>query len=257
MEKRKIIRKLKEQGFQIIEIHASIGSTNDRAMEIVKENKVDLGIVIAEHQSKGRGRGERTWETEEGAGLALSFIFGDIAAHQNILGRVTGIGALAVTQTVTELFDLSAKIKWPNDVLLDGKKFCGILTEADWVGSNLRSLIVGIGINISKSAIPKEVLFPATALELEYKDSISKEILLEKLIVNLLRVMKEINSDQIIREWEENLAFKGSEVFLHRDGSHICSGELLGLDDDGGIVILTSDEKKNIFYYGDLHLAVK
>lgn len=257
MEKRKIIRKLKKQGFQAIEIHSSIGSTNDRAMEIVKEKRVDLGIVIAEHQTRGRGRGERRWEMEEGAGLALSIIFGDISEHQNILGRVTGIGALAVTQTVAELFGLSARIKWPNDVLLDGKKFCGILTEADWVGNNLKSLVVGIGINITKAAIPKEVIFPATALEVESEGLISREDLLDKLIMNILRLMKKINSDLIIKEWEDKLAFKGSEVILHRDGSQIFSGKLLGLDDDGGIVIQTSDEQKNIFYYGDIHLAVK
>ena len=257
MEMNKINKKLRKLGFQVIEMHDSISSTNDRAIEIINEEGLDLGIIIAEYQASGRGRGGRRWEMPSGAGLAFSMILGVNFEYENILGRVTGVGALAVSQAVNDLFDISPEIKWPNDVLIDGKKFCGILTEATWAGNNLKAVIVGIGINLSDEAIPPETIFKATALEVEYHEKISKEDLLLRIVSNFIGLWDGFSSSQIIREWDKILAFKGEIVKLHKDGEEVCVGKLIGLDDNGGIVILTDKDQKNIFYYGDLHLAVK
>ena len=139
---------------------------------------------------------------------------------------------------------------------VSGLVFCGILAEGNWIGNDLKSLILGIGLNISIGAIPEVTSFPATAIEMEYKGIVKREELLSQIVSNLLKLLKMDNSDQIIKEWEARLAFIGEQVQIKNNGEIVCSGELLGLDDKGGIIIKTEEYQKKIFYYGDLHLIV-
>ncbi len=257
MRKEEIKKILKKHGFQVIEIHDSIGSTNDRANELCSEKEIDLGIVITDDQTSGRGRGMRKWEMGAGSGLAISIILGKIDPYKNILGRVTGVGSLAVVRAVEKLTELSPMIKWPNDVLIDGRKFCGILTEASWIGHDLKSLIIGIGVNISEDVLLDNSAFPATALEKESNEIVDPVELLDLIIFNLLGLIEQIYNNQIIAEWEDYLVYRNQEIQIFKDSEILCSGILLGLDDDGGVVVETIDNQKRIFYYGDIHLAVK
>ncbi len=256
MDNKKIYKIFNKHSFQVIEFYDSIGSTNDRAMNIANSSDITLGIVFADYQTMCRGRTNRKWEMPPGSGLAFSVILGNCAAKENVLGRMTGIGALAVAMSVEELTGLPTKIKWPNDVLLKNKKFCGILAEGNWIGNDLNYLILGIGLNIFKGAIPGKTNFPATAIENEYSGKVNRIELLDQIISNLLKLLEVDKSDQIIKELEERLAFRGEQVQIKNNDRVICSGELLGLDDKGGLIIKTGEDQKKNFYYGDLHLIV-
>lgn len=248
--------KLIKQGFDLVEYHDIIGSTNERAIEILKQQDVRLGIIISENQTAGRGRGDRKWEMKPGSGLAVSFILPGIITNQNTIGFITGIGAVVVCQSVEKLYGISPEIKWPNDVLIDGRKFCGILTKAVWFGDELETVIIGIGINISAQKLPKIEKYPITSLEREIGSLIDRAELLIELSSTLHELLKVENFKSIIREWENRLAQRGAVVEVWQN-ENVTTGEFIGLDEVGGVVIQTEDQQKHIFYYGDLYLVVK
>ena len=149
------------------EFFETIGSTNDVVAAWAAEGAVGPCLAAADEQTQGRGREGRRWHTPAGSALALSLL---LPAPQGFeasqLGRVSGLGALAVCETL-EAMGVAAEIKWPNDVLAGGRKLCGVLPEAHWTGSRLQALILGIGINVAAQSVPadSELSFPATSVE--------------------------------------------------------------------------------------------
>lgn len=255
VDKKKITKNLFDLGFNIVEFHNSLGSTNERASELI-DSDIDYGIVVTENQSAGKGRGNRSWEMKPGAGLAISYIIKKLIPKENALGYLAGLGALATSYSLEKMTDLSPSIKWPNDLLINGKKFCGILSEGFWKGNELEAYIIGIGMNISPDAIPENVNFPATAIENHIDTLIDRGDLIENTSSILLKLLNNSNSELVINEWENRLDFRGKVVQIVKNGSVECTGVLSGLDEFGGIIIKTDDKEKT-FYYGELHLAVK
>lgn len=257
MDKIRLINIFESYGMETIEIHDNIISTNNRAKEICKSGKVSFGVVLTDNQTGGRGRGNRSWEMRAGDGLAISYILGSEKLEKMELGFLAGVGALAVTRTVQKLTSLIPKIKWPNDVLLNRKKFCGVLVEINWVGDEADSGIIGIGINLKESAFPKDLIFSATSLEKEAIKEISNYDLINELTKNLMELISQENISKVIKEWEASLAYKGQKVKIINEKNVLADGILLGLDEKGGVVIEGANKQKNFFYYGDLHLVVK
>ena len=144
----------------------SIGSTNDEALAWAAAGARDLSIVIADEQTQGRGRLDRKWFTPKGSGLAFSLILRPSATLRPHLSRTVGLAALSIAESCSGL-GLAPRIKWPNDILLNGKKTAGILIETVWSGDDVDSLVIGMGINVHKASVPPAELlqFPATSLE--------------------------------------------------------------------------------------------
>src|SRR5215216_2280329 len=144
----------------------SIGSTNNEALAWATSGANDLSLVIADEQTAGRGRLDRKWFTPKGAALALSLILRPTAEEKPHLSRITGLAALALTDTL-RTYGLISQIKWPNDVLLNGRKVAGILVESVWSGETVDCLVIGVGVNVLQGAVPDPRLlrFPATSLE--------------------------------------------------------------------------------------------
>ena len=120
----------------------SIGSTNDEALAWAAKGAPDLSLVIADEQTAGRGRLNRTWFTPKGTALAMSLILRP--ASGTPLSRTVGLAALSIADSLLKR-GLTPRIKWPNDVLLNGKKIAGILVETVWAGTEVESLVIGIG----------------------------------------------------------------------------------------------------------------
>ncbi len=147
----------------------SIGSTNDEALAWISEDAQDLSIVVADEQTAGRGRSGQKWLTPPGSALAFSLILRPSTLERTVPGRITGLGALALAQCCADLGISTARIKWPNDLLLNGRKAAGILVESAWAGNVLDASVLGIGLNVTAAAVPpaSQVTFPATSLETE------------------------------------------------------------------------------------------
>ncbi len=146
----------------------TIGSTNDEALAWAANDTPDLSLVIADEQTAGRGRLDRKWFTPRGTALAFSIILRPTAEERPHLTRIVGLAALAVADSLRKR-GLDARIKWPNDILIQNRKVCGILIESVWSGEDVDCVVIGIGINVLEGSVPPEemLLFPATSLEAE------------------------------------------------------------------------------------------
>ena len=232
----------------------SIGSTNDDALAWASQGANDLSIVIADEQTRGRGRLGRKWFTPPQTALAFSLILRPTADEIKYPARVTGLGALALTDAISNL-GLHAQIKWPNDVLLNRKKAAGILVESVWMGDALDTFVLGMGINVLASSVPPadQVLFPATSIETESGQMMDRVKLLHNILSSLITWRPQIGTDEFIRTWEESLAFRGEEIQLIKENEPPLSGELIGLEPDGSLR-LKANNKILTVKIGEIHL---
>ena len=240
-----------------VEYFETIGSTNDRAAEIAANNNDLFSVVIADEQTKGRGRSGRSWFTPPGSALALSIVL-PINANKNNseIALVSGLGALAVTNSINNKLNLDAKIKWPNDVLVSGEKVSGVLAEAHWVGDSLKAVILGIGVNIGKESIPpsETLTFPANSLNNITGRKIKRLEILRDIIQNGIALWPLVGSREFINTWENGLAFSGESVKLISGKNIAIYGIIEGHADDGSLLLRLENGKLKNFQVGEIQL---
>jgi len=237
----------------------SISSTNDEALSWAAAGASDGCLVVADQQTRGRGRLGRRWITNPGAALAFSLILHPGPVEQERFGFFSALGALAVCQALEGMPGPRPQIKWPNDILLDRKKVAGILVEASWTGEKIHSIIIGIGINITPQAVPPadELLFPAACVEQSPGKKIDRLDLLRAVLQALFAWRSLLPGDGFREAWEERLAFKGEWVRIEQaaiPAGKELSGQLIGLDDSGSLVLRRSSGELIRVAAGDLHL---
>ena len=228
----------------------SLESTNLFAKELIKKNAEEGTIVVADIQTKGRGRKDRSWFSPEG-GLWFSVIlYPNIPTQYAML--LTMATSISIVQAIKELTGLSAVIKWPNDLLLEGKKICGILTELDAELDRINYSVVGVGINVN-NVLEDELCNKANSIFNIYNSKISRVDLL-RLIIKYLDVnyAKLISNDyNYIRElWFENTDIIGRNVRLKLEKYEI-EGIVIDIDDTGALILENIDKKIKIVS-GDL-----
>ncbi len=233
----------------------TVGSSNDIALAWAAQGANDFSLVFADEQTAGRGRSNRKWYTPAGSALAFSLILRPFNAEQARVGLFAGLGAVALVQTLAEM-NISAKIKWPNDVLVNGKKIAGILTEAVWVGEQVENLIVGMGVNVHPQAVPPETLlsYPATCIQAETEQPIERIEVLSKMLAKINHLREDIASDDFLLNWENNLAFRGETVQVWQDGETPVTGKLDGLEAGGALRLKITEKDVRVVHYGEIHL---
>lgn len=252
-----------------------LGSTSDRAVELLNLGTVDLTLVVAGEQTAGRGRGNRSWFSPPGAGLYFSLVLmPGPDEHVPVYSRLAGycaMGALAVSETLEQEFGLKAEIKWPNDVLVDKKKVCGILAEAKWQGDHLQAVVLGVGVNLNRHGIPESdrLDYPAGSIEESIIHSLKGEAgqmlpvrrseLLQAILLNLLSWRDLIGRPAMISAWESRLAHRGEQVVILHPGTGAVThqGQLDGLNTDGSLRLLNSENKTVAVVWGDLSLRLR
>lgn len=233
----------------------SIGSTNNEALAWATGGAKDLSLVIADEQTAGRGRLNRKWFTPKGTALAFSLILRPAAGEKSYLTRIVGLAALAITDALRTR-GLVSQIKWPNDVLLNGRKVAGILVEAVWSGEEVDCLVIGIGVNVLKGAVPSAelLLFPATSLEEVLGSDVGRETILRDILAGLIALRPHLGSDSFIASWEKALAFRGEDVQLEQGNGSRITGKLLGLEPDGSLRLSDHQGKSVTVRFGDVRL---
>jgi BirA family biotin operon repressor/biotin-[acetyl-CoA-carboxylase] ligase len=234
----------------------SLGSTNDEALVWAAQGAPDLSLVVADEQTAGRGRFGRKWYTPAGSALAFSLILRPTAAEAAFHSRAVGLAALAVAESLLTR-SLPAQIKWPNDVLVDGRKIAGILLESIWIGAQVDFSIIGVGLNVQRASVPPPALldFPAVSLEQALgAPPPPRETVLREVLAALLRWRARMGTDEFIRRWEELLAFRGQPVQVSEGGGQPVSGSLIGLESDGSLRLVKPDGSLMTVYYGDVRL---
>jgi BirA family transcriptional regulator, biotin operon repressor / biotin---[acetyl-CoA-carboxylase] ligase len=234
----------------------SIDSTNTHCLNWAGEGAGDLALAIADHQSAGRGRADRRWMTNPGSALAFSLVLRPRESEPSFISFFSPLGALAIRAALVHLYGLAPEIKWPNDVLSARKKLAGILVENAWEGPVLKVIVIGIGINITRAALPPPVqlLFPATCVEDEVGRSVSRWELLAEVLAQLIELRDMLGSREFFEEWSSHLAFKGERVCISGSLKPDLVGRLTGIDPDGDLLIETDDAKYKKVKVGDVRL---
>ena len=232
-----------------------VGSTNDLALSWANESTPDFSLVIADEQTAGRGRAGRKWSTPPNSGLALSLILHPSTTEQANPMLFTGLGALGLMQAFKN-HNLPAQIKWPNDVLLNGKKAAGILVETAWIGEQIDNLVLGMGVNILKSAVPAaEVLqFPATSLEEALGKVPDRIQILHDTLAGIIDWRHRLGTKNFIFAWEAALAYKGETVQVWAGSDVSLTGQIEGLETDGSLRLRLNRNETSIIRVGEVHL---
>jgi len=235
----------------------AIGSTNDEALARAKNGAGDLSLIVADEQTQGRGRLDRPWFTPPKTALAFSLILQPTHVEKSFLSRIVGLAALALIDALQTL-NLDPQIKWPNDVLLNGRKVAGILIEATWLDDEVSSLVIGMGVNIAKTAVPAtDILgFPATSLENNLGYVPDRKVLLHAILANIIALRPHIGTDSFISSWEKKLAYFGRQVRVEMGGGKSVSGKVIGLESDGSLRLQDDDGKSVSVQFGDVRLRL-
>lgn len=218
-------------------------STNTRAREIA--HSVEEGtIIIAESQSGGRGRIGRKWLSPEG-GIWLSIILKPKIQPLHA-ARITLTAGLAVARTI-QGFGLEAGIKWPNDILIKGKKVCGILTEMEAELDRIDYCVVGIGIdaNVDTELFPGEIRETSTSLKKELGHTVNRNEFVRRLLEEFEKEYLKFQGgdfSSILEEWRNMSETIGENVKV-TTGSRTIYGEAIGVDNDGALILETHDGK--------------
>ncbi len=247
---------LRHLGLPEVRFYSKTGSTNQDALDWAAQGAPDLALVVADHQTLGRGRLGRQWFTPAGSALAFSLILRPDVPQPALLPLYSPLGALGVGLALERVYGLQPQIKWPNDVLLNNRKVCGILAEALWQGDALQAVVLGIGINVAPSSVPPadQILFPATCVEEAVGKPIHRWHLLAEALKSILQWRTQLTSSDFLQAWQERLAYRDQMVRLENPGGEIFEGRLLGLNSYGHLRLQMNDGNEQAFSIGDLKL---
>ena len=220
-----------------------IGSTNSAAMGSAAEGVPEGSVLLAEEQTAGRGRGANTWQSPRSTGIYCSVVLRPPLPPSDVLllSLMAGLAVQAAIQQTDSR--VQADLKWPNDILIGGKKVCGILTEMNAEATRVRYVVVGVGINVNQSSFPKEL--QATSLRLATGSEWSRVELASALLKSLDREYRQFVQGAearaaILRRFAENSSWlHGKKVRIEENGSAF-EGTTEGLDARGFLQVRTA-----------------
>ena len=228
-----------------IQLFPTLSSTNEYVKQLAKKGYPEGTVVIAETQTMGRGRKQREWFSPEG-GLWFSLLLRPQLPPQKAM-LVTMATSIAITKAIQSTTGLDVRIKWPNDILYNGRKICGILTELSAEIDQINYMIVGIGINVNNQ-LPRALQQSATSL----KQIQSQQISLKELFIHLLSSLdtwydyvKQNNETLIYDTWKSLTDTIGKTVEIKNEAT-ILKGVVKGITETGGLILETQDGTKHV-----------
>ncbi len=230
-------------------------STNSLAMEMAANGAIDGTVVIAETQTGGKGRLGRTWISPKG-NLYISVVLRpEVPPHKAPL--ITLMAAVAVTSTIRQQFQVQAGIKWPNDILISGKKAAGLLTEMRAEPDRVKHVVLGIGINVNMdiAELPASLRKISTTLSAETGKKIDRALFLQHLLAELDRWYQVFlkNGTAVIEAWEMFNTTVGNRVAVSGPGVTF-EGVAQGIDADGRLILKLDDGTQRQVAAGDVSI---
>lgn len=231
-------------------VFQQLGSTNDEAKTLADAGAPEGLLVLAETQTAGRGRQGRRWLTPPGTALAFSLVLRPaLPAAQ--AARLVMLAGVAVAEAVEHTAGVHAQLKWPNDVLLNGRKVAGILVESALREADLEYAILGIGLNVSWA--PEGMDFPATSVEAEAGRPVDRTALLRAILERLEAGYPGLAGEAVWQAYHPRLAWLGQPTEVRLEGETLI-GQAEAVTADGQLVFrLTSGEVRHLLA-GNLHL---
>jgi BirA family transcriptional regulator, biotin operon repressor / biotin---[acetyl-CoA-carboxylase] ligase len=234
--------------------YSETGSTNDEAFSLGKACAPEGTGVIADSQSGGKGRFGRSWHSPRGANIYTSVILRPQMESSEI-SRIPIMAGVAVAEVLDAFCPGKISLKWPNDVLLNDKKVCGILSTAKITAGKIDFIVLGIGINVNMSGnqFSEEIRDSATSLFVETGRELSREELIISLYENLEKWYKQLTQKEfgcIKEKWLNLTPMIGQDVqVVFQD--EIIAGKAAGIDDDGSLILMAGGNKEIKVSAGD------
>lgn len=220
----------------------ALESTNDYGKMLAGRQKVHGILIFADTQTAGKGRRGRVWQSPKGSSVSMSLCLEPKLSTEKAAG-LTLVMAMAVAAAIEEVTGADPKIKWPNDIVLNGKKICGILTEM-FLRQDDYVVVIGVGINVNILEFPKELQEVASSLMLECGQEFSREILMETTMRYFETYYEQYESCgdfSLLKEsYEERLVNRDSQVRV-LDPKEPFDGIAKGIDDQGNLLVLCND----------------
>jgi BirA family biotin operon repressor/biotin-[acetyl-CoA-carboxylase] ligase len=234
-----------------------VGSTNDYAKKLANYGAPEGTVVIAETQTAGRGRLGREWVSPKG-GLYFSIVLRPkLSASEAV--RLVFVAGLAIAKVLDEVYGLRVETKWPNDVLVNGKKICGILSEMNTTEEKVNYAIVGIGLNANID-VEKKFQGQLKALVTSIENELGRIVKLEELFVVLLEKLESLYElflkeglNPILDGWKSYAGFLGKQVVVTGETERLC-GLALDVDGDGALVVRLDNGAVKRVFVGDISI---
>jgi BirA family biotin operon repressor/biotin-[acetyl-CoA-carboxylase] ligase len=231
-----------------------IDSTNSVAMALASKGAEHGTVIVAEEQTAGRGRLGRVWHSEKSTGIYASVILRPPLAP-SVAPMLTLMAGVAVHEAVRIAAGVTADIRWPNDVLVGGRKVCGILTEMSAELDRLHSVVLGIGINVNHRAMPDELKAIATSLRMETGKSVSRALVLVTLLKELekyYQIFLREGGQAVAARWTAVSTFAQGKPVRVLTGTGEYAAVTAGLDPRGALRVRRGDGREETLVAGEI-----
>lgn len=237
-----------------IEYFEVTDSTNQRIYDFAEKGREEGLLAVAEEQTGGKGRRGRSWVSPPGTGIWMSLLLRPKVEPQKA-SMVTIVAALAMTKAMEKITGMEIRIKWPNDVVLNGKKVCGILTEMSAELEEIHYIIVGIGINANTESFPEDIQDRATSIYLESGKKVERAAFIAEFCVQFEQYYERFlamgNLAFLKEEYESYLINIGREVKIIKKKEERVR-KALGINELGELIVAKSDGTTEIIFSGEV-----
>ncbi len=230
----------------------TVSSTQEYLKKMARKSKRGL-VCVASHQTNGRGRAGRAWYSDE-ENLKFSLLF-DTGISPQFLPIISLIAGVALKETIEKLYLTSVQLKWPNDILINGKKICGIISESASTSNIVKWIVCGVGVNLNmkKENIPSDLQNIATSLLLETNQQIKKNKFLEIFLVcfsDYLRILEQGGRHELIKKYQSSCDTIGKKIkVILEDETRV--GIASRIDEYGALVVKT-EKGEEVFCSADI-----
>lgn len=234
--------------------YEEIDSTNLEIARLAEQGAEEGTIVVADAQTAGRGRRGRLWASPKGEALYMSLL---LRPHfePDKASMLTLVMALAVMEAITEILPDGCGIKWPNDIVVDGQKVCGILTEMSLQGQEIGHVVIGVGINLNQTSFEEEIANVATSLKIKTGKCVDRFALLEKVVYyfkqNYEIFLRTCDMSLLVEKYNGFLVNCGKEVRV-LDPQGEFEGIAQGIDETGELLVEKSSNQVVSVYAGEV-----
>ena len=233
-------------------------STNADAFKLAENGAIEGTVVLADSQSGGKGRRGRVWASPAGVNLYCSVVLRpDIMPYE--APQLTFISAVAVARAIELTTSLTAEIKWPNDLLISGKKVAGLLNEMSAETDGINFVILGIGVNLNMATgqFPDDLRHPATSLFLESGSVVDRSRFAGTMLNELDRLYTDFLAHgfgPVREEWQRRCNANGRRVLVNDSGTECTGGQFVGIDTDGALLLRADDDVLHRITCGDVRV---
>jgi len=232
-----------------------LSSTNTYLMDKESKQSINGTVVLAEKQTKGKGRKDRVWQSAPESNLTFSILLNKDKLLFRNSNLINFAAALAIAYSIENLYQLKTELKWPNDVLINGKKTSGILIESTSQGNKIERMVIGIGVNVNQNSFQGTFNYPPTSIKIELDRNVEREKLLAEILNNFELLLEKIKKDKntIIEDWKTKCNMIGSRISIAENETEKY-GIFYDVDNEGFLLLKTKDGIEKI-HFGDVGLG--